>query len=489
MIDPTARPWLAATAMAACLTGLAPSAASAQEEMPPSSPRTPPSPSDTIPDDQGLDRPGDSDIDERFIFGTYGRVVSGSDLRGGTGRQVRLIAHPPRLLEQPYAELDFGYLHDVTDTGAKFYTRTTLAVGSQLFHQDGQFDSAIAMRNLYLEVRDALVPGLSVWGGSRMYRGDDVYLLDFWPMDEQNTVGAGVGYQIDRDTNVRLHVGLNRLENDFQRQNITVIGDDLQTREVLLVDRQRAVGSLRGERHVTLSGDTRLKVVPYGEVHGIGSAVRQEEDLDEELLPSDFGYLLGLELGIYGYGRSSYTNLFLRYGRGLAAFDELAIPFGLDSEKKAVGAQELKIAVSSNYETSDFGLLMGGYTRYFEDADPDVYDRDDLWEVGAAVRPAWFVTRHFHLLLEGNMQYSRPNGISDETAKQEIPMAFEAAFMPSLTLDRGSYSRPQLRLIYAVTLLNDSARLTYEPEDPLRARGVRHFLGFGVEWWFNSSRG
>ena len=25
-----------------------------------------------------------------------------------------------------------------------------------------------------------------------MYRGDDIYLLDYWPLDDQNIVGGGV---------------------------------------------------------------------------------------------------------------------------------------------------------------------------------------------------------------------------------------------------------------------------------------------------------
>jgi len=428
------------------------------------------------------------DILENFQFGSYGRVSAGSDLEGGTGRQVRLVAHPPRLLEGPYAEIDLSYRHEVQKTGTKFQTQVTLALGEKLFHFTGDFEADIAIRNLYLEVQDVFVEGLSVWAGSRMYRGDDVYLLDFWPLDEQNTVGGGVGYCFGH-TDLRLHLGMNRLEDRFQTQTIVVPGEVLGTREVLFMDRQRTVVSLRAEHHFNLSGEWKLKGALYGESHTLAAGTYRTADRDDEKLPADVGWLGGLELGTYGFADSSYANLFVRFASGLAAYDELGIPFGLDREKKAEGARELMLGLSANYEPGGVaGLLLGVYGRYFVDADPNVYDRDDAWELALAFRPAWFVTEHFHLIAEVNLQYLRPNGLSPESGEQETPLAFEFGLMPSLSLGKGSYARPQLRLIYAMTWLNDAALLTYAPEDPLRDRQLRHFLGLSVEWWFHSSR-
>ena len=72
----------------------------------------------------------------------------------------------------------------------------TLALGHPIFHYDGDFDARLAVRNLYLEERDLGLEGLSLWMGSRMLRGDDIYLLDFWPLDNLNTVGGGVRYDV-----------------------------------------------------------------------------------------------------------------------------------------------------------------------------------------------------------------------------------------------------------------------------------------------------
>lgn len=428
-------------------------------------------------------------INERFIFGTYGRVSGGSNLDSGLGQQVRIIAHPPRLLERPYAELDFGYLHTVEGTGTRFFTRSTLALGGDLFHANGTFDATWAVRNLYVEAQDVALPGLSFWAGSRMYRGDDIYLLDFWPLDEQNTVGGGGAFAWSKDGNVKLHAGINRLEDPFYVQSITVTAEEFGTREVLFLDRPRIVSTLRGEQHLTLSGDVRLKGVLYGELHTLPAGQRRNEDLTTEDLPAESGWMAGAELGLYGFGKNSYANLFARYGADLAAFDELGVPGDLALDRSTNGAHELMFGLSANYETADLGLLSGAYARGFVDADPVVFDNDDTWEVGAALRPAWFITRHIHMIGEVNVQYQRPNGVSTETQRQEIPMVWQLALMPSLSLDAASYARPQLRLIYAVSLLNDAALLRYAPEDIRRERPTQHFLGVSVEWWFNSSRG
>ena len=47
--------------------------------------------------------------DRGFRFGSYGRVLAGSDLRGGKPERVRVTAVTPRIIEPSYLELEFSY--------------------------------------------------------------------------------------------------------------------------------------------------------------------------------------------------------------------------------------------------------------------------------------------------------------------------------------------------------------------------------------------
>ena len=425
---------------------------------------------------------------EQILLGSYGRVATGSNAEGRSGHQVKLVAFPPRLLEGTYAELDVGYSHSLPTSDVQLRSQLTLALGEKLFHMTGDFAADIAIRNLYVEADGVLLPGMSIWAGSRMLRGDAIYLLDFWPLDEQNTVGGGVGYHFG-DTRVSLHLGVNRLDDSFQTQTITVPGTELGTRDVLFLDRQRTVVTSRLEHSFAVMDDLTLKPVLYGEVHRLPSGTYRTADNRLETLPNDSGWLVGAELAAVGLGQANHVDLFARFGRGLAIYDELGVPFGLGTDKRAARAKELRLGLDGNFEYGGrFGLMAGGYTRYFVDADPNVYDRDDVWETALAVRPAWYVTDHVQLVGELNVQYQRPNGLSPETGRHEKPVAVQAGVMPTISLDRGNFSRPQLRLIYAATFMNNAATLTYAPEDPLRRARVQHYVGVNVEWWFNSSR-
>ena len=51
----------------------------------------------------------------------------------------------------------------------------------------------MAVRNLYGEVQNVFAKDLSFWAGSRMVRGDDIYLLDYWALDNLNLYGPGGG--------------------------------------------------------------------------------------------------------------------------------------------------------------------------------------------------------------------------------------------------------------------------------------------------------
>lgn len=423
----------------------------------------------------------------RFIFGSYGRVGIASNLRGGQGRPAHVVSHGPRLAEVPYLELELSYLQHLNSETRGIRTTITLAFDENLFHYNGKFDANVAIRNLYAESFGLLSDKLKIWVGSRMYRGDDVYLFDYWPLDNLNTVGAGVSYTI-KNWLLAFHVGTNRLDDDFQVQKVDVAKEPFGSESIVFMERQRVLGSAKITGHWKPTKKLGIKASLYGEFHFLPSGtLKLENDLTEKL-PQDLGYVVGAQIGIWGYGgKGSFTNLFVRFAGGLAAYGELAIPFGLDSEKKALKAKELVLALSTNWESKWVGLMGGFYARYFVDADPNKSDLDDGWEGSLSIRPHIYLTKHFHLLFEVNYQFRYPFGLDPKTGGRLFPQVVQVGIMPTLSWDRGSYSRPQLRLVYALSYLNGSARSLYNDADVRRHKPLQHYLGVVAEWWFNSS--
>jgi len=424
-----------------------------------------------------------------FRFGTYGRVGLSGDLQHGSmGRSVNVVSHGPRLEEPPYVELDLGYLFERAGSNIpSFRVVSTLAFLEDFFHYNGRFDARIALRNLFVEATNVLTPHLSLWVGSRMYRGDDIYLLDYWPLDNLNTLGGGAGLTLGH-TRLDLHAGVNRLEDDYQFQTIEVPDPRIGTDAVVVLDRQRTVVSLRATHQLPhLLGPASVKVMLYGEVHHIPSGTLRREPDYREALPSDLGWVAGTQLGLWGLGQNGSANLWLRAAGGLAAYGEMAIPFGQGSDKRSTDAREVVLALSANYERGLLGLMAGGYLRYFRDADGIVDDPDDGWEYVAALRPHLFFNRYLQGVFELSYQGRRPNGLDPDSQSHLVPGVFKFSVIPTLSWDRGTYSRPQLRLVYTVSYLDQGAQLSFPREDPRRGVAVHHFLGAQVEWWYNSS--
>ena len=173
-----------------------------------------------------------------FDFGSYGRVGIGSDLRGHSGYGVNVVSFGSRLEKPAYLELNFYYggtLGDEQGSDAKRWRVIFVpAFAGDLFHYTGSFSQNFAIRNAYAEVENLGVRGLSLWAGSRMYRGDDVYLFDFWPLDNLNTVGGGANYSIKKRTNLAVHIGMNRLDDLYQVQVIKVPSRRLPSDGVIL---------------------------------------------------------------------------------------------------------------------------------------------------------------------------------------------------------------------------------------------------------------
>jgi maltoporin len=425
-----------------------------------------------------------------FRFGSYGRIAAATDLRGGRPEPVAVVAHGPRVVEPSYLELELQYGFRAR-SGALLRTVTTLAYDDQLFHETGRFEAGPAIRNLYLEATWA--SGSRVWVGSRMVRGDDLYLFDWWPLDDDNTVAAGGAY-VRGPLTVAGHLGVNRLLDRFQYQDIDVAAPEQGATTIVQLNRQRMIASTTATYLLPGPGARHAKLRLHAQLHGLPAGERRREtDSSIEALPADWGTTLGVELGGWtdrdAAGRFHHLNLFARWSKGLAAYDELAPPTAVDTSLKTFPrASELVLGLGSSYDAAFGNLVAAAYARRFVDADPNTRDRDDGWEYALAARPLAKVAGDVHAGVDLSYQVRFPRGLDPLTGLAADPAVLAIAPMVVYApMGPSAFDRPQLRLVYRAAHLNDGALGLYAADDPRRAHPWVHYLGVQAEWWFNSS--
>ena len=429
-----------------------------------------------------------------FAFGSYGRMIAAGDLHGQPGRDANIVAHGSRLDEGNYVELELRRddFWNVTKTGTRLVA--TLAIASPVFHYTGDFNIQMSVRNLYLEARGFGGSNLSVWAGSRMYRGDDIYLLDYWPLDNLNTLGGGARYDFSPRTYLAAQYGISQPTTDFFIQSVTRPRpfNDPGAANVLILNRQELEGSLKLS-HIVRVGETGgVKGVLYTEAHQLPTGQIQVQPGRFETRPGDLGWVIGGQIGAFSGKRDAHVNLFVRYAGGLAAYGDFTTPDQLAPDKTTNGARELVVALGGNYEAGAFGLMGGAYLRSFRNASPSL-DFNDVDEGIVALRPHLFFGELGGLALEGSFQMQQrgvipSNADGSPGAGPLTPSLWRFGVVPFLSpAGRGDYARPQFRLIYVMTARNQAARALYPQDDVFSIRTTEHFLGFGAEWWFNSS--
>jgi maltoporin len=460
---------------------------------PPSAPAQPPKP--PPPTTSGATSGMDG-----FSFGSYGRVAAASDLRGGSGREANIVAHGSRLDLGSYAEIQ---LERRDRWGSSYGTGSvssnvvfTMAFAGPFFHETGAFDAKTAVRNLYADTKGIFHKNFSAWIGSRMYRGDDIYLLNFWPLDNLNMVGGGfkMGFDTSSEeaTSVALAVGMGRAKDPFSYQTIpssspTGFGAD----QVLLLDRPRVVTSLKLQHLEFLKKGSGpipgVKLALYGEQHSMSRGVRLNESNLKEELPSERGTLVGGQLGFFTGDRDVFVNLFVRYATGIAAYGDKTVPSALSMDRSTAGAHETQVALSANWETGNLGVLLGGYFRGFKDASGNPYSRNTFNEASLALRPQYWLGEHVGIAGEVSYQALAAASVRDDGSPERASL-WRFGVVPFLTpAGRGSFTRPHFQLIYLLTSRDAGARLRYAPDDKFARRSNEHYLGLTVEWWFNSS--
>ena len=429
-----------------------------------------------------------------FHFGSYGRVVAASDLRGQTGRQSRIVAFGPRIDEDDsYGEIELRREDRMFGMDTRIVA--TIAYAGPLFQYDGEFSERIAVRNLFAETNHILVHGLTLWGGSRMVRGDDVYLMNFWPLDNLNLVGGGARYALDDDLELALTVGMSQPNNPFQRQvDLFPARTGFLADEVYVLDRPRTVIAGRATwwpfGRMERNG---VKTVLYGEQHLLAAGERRRADGSLEAVPEDSGYVVGAQVGGYLSDDHAFANLFFRYARGLGAYDPLGVPFRTGTVVSTGRAEEIRVALSANWEwraNADvgLGLQLGGWWRLFRDADPAVFARGAISEGALAIRPMIWLGQFAGIATDLSYQAMQTAALDERTGTPEGGSMFKLGFMPFVSpFGRGTYTRPHLRLVYTMSYRDPGARRLYNEADPRSRQELDHFLGLSVEWWFSSS--
>jgi LamB porin len=432
---------------------------------------------------------------EGFHFGSYGRVRTATDLQGGGPQYSNLVAHGSRLDLDPYLELELRNTQYPEKDNKDLRVRvvSTLAVAGDPFHYTGQWEANTAMRNMFVDVRGVGHKALTLWVGARMYRGDDIYLLDYWPLDNLNTVGGGGGIDVGSGTRVQLHVGTNRLlGTDFQYQARMVPSrDDFGADLAVTLDRPRTIASTKITQFFNgFTAPAGFKASLYAEGHYLPSGTLETSETTvrpAQELPADTGFVIGGQATGYGFGeRDTHVHLFLRYARGVAAYGELASPTALNTNKKS-SASELLIATAGNYEIDRFSVMMGAYARLFKDGTDAEYSANTYWEGIFSTRPQVFLTEHTGVGAELSYQFKNRKILDDE-GRHRVPAAWRVSLLPMITpMGWGSYKRPILYGVYTATFRNQAAQDSYPVEDPRADRSMEHYLGMHAEWWFNSS--
>ena len=406
--------------------------------------------------------------DDRFTFGSYGRIGIHTNDELAQPNPTQVTHFGPRLLLGNYLELDFGWRALKRKKQGNVRVVTTMSLGNRFAHYDGDFASGVGVRQAFVEATELFGSSGYVWVGSRMARGDDIYLLNFWPLDDLNIVGGGMGFKKNRFSS-EVVFGLNRVFEGYQVQQVAIPAIDFGQTEIDALNRQRAISALKlGQEYGGNGSRLGLKWKLYGEFHYLadGELTLDSTFSEKEPLPDDSGWLIGAQLGLWNFGKNSHFNLWVRYANGLAAFDELQRPVGVNSDRRVSGTDEFRVAMSGNIEFKHVAVMAGGYYRFFKDADPNEVDFDDGNEFVGVTR-ILYLNGIFTPGIEASTQLRRANGINPRTRDQRTAQITQIAVIPALSFgqDPGSFTRPQIRMVGAVSFLNQGARDQFPAED------------------------
>jgi len=439
-------------------------------------------------------------------IGSYGRVgVDWSYENGGSiGRRLNLNnmgSIGGRLEEQDYLEVAPAF-HWIPKKGdsTSINAQIRLAVYSNSLSYFGNSSTTslggltFAIPEIFIEARNIKGKRLSMWVGSRLYRGADVHIADHFYFNDHSGQGFGVEYKNTRFSTIFVaSTDTTATVPPYFYLNIKTgtPSAELRQRTVLLMEQDLIVNK---ENTLTFLGE-------FHRMADADSSTNMETDTINQVLnfPSDHGFVVGVkhQYDIKKLKPGSFNHFSLRYGTGIAnggdgglsktwltfgAPDTLALNFK--------GAYSLALVNHTVLNFSD-KYTMNGYIIYTKSKGgsdsngmaltyfgKEVYNRKLDFTIGT--RNEFYITDYFHLLAE--LHYSQRKDGENPLASM-VKFSVSPVYVP--TGIRDTWARPHLRFVASVARYNDYAMESlYSPY--LQFTGSKrygYYFGVKAEWW------
>jgi len=440
---------------------------------------------------------------KKFSLGSYGRAGIAYSLGAPNSEFPQSLnlngmgSIGGRLEENDYFEL-ITAMHLSPTIASKDTTKINIQARFAFYTTQGQLIGNVsnksiggittALPELFAEANNIMGSDWSIWIGARLYRNDDIHIIDHFYFDDHSGQGVGIKHKntqfsvifagsIDTTSTLPPNFYLNIVNGT---PTLGLRNRYISTLEHSLITKKGYV-KLLGEFQRLPSGTTQDATTKYN-------------------YPADFGYVFGAKYhtSLSTKLPGSFNAISARYGAGIAnggdgGSSKTFITYGgpnlrTNSFRNAYSlalTETFLLNLNKNYSLNGYAL----YTKSRGASDSlntttDYLGKQKLFnrkqDIAFGARGTWYIKNWLHLLHEFDMTW-RKDGTQDFAQMTKFSIA------PTLvpTSERSVWARPHIRFIYSIAHYNDfAANHLYSPY--LTQSGVKswgQYIGAKVEWW------
>jgi maltoporin len=437
-----------------------------------------------------------------FSFGTYGRagIASGIGIEGKFPRSLNLNGMGSiggRFEESDYMELASAMHFKPVVTGKDttfinvqtrfaFFTTQGQIIGNVTSKSLGGITTALP--ELYAEAKNINGSQWTVWIGARLYRGDDIHIIDHFYFDDHGGQGFGIKHKYTQFSVIFPgSVDTTSTIPPYYYNNIVngtpVLG--LRNRAVFILEHELTVKNgyvkLLGEMHRLASGESADKTSSYNYPSDVGfvAGVKYFTNLNGSLPGSSNAASIRVGTGIANGGDGGGSKTFLTYGGPNLQTNSFRKAWSI------AATETFLLNISNAYSLNAYGIFTK--SRGASDSlnrTPDYTGKQMLFnrktDVALGARGTWYISDVFHLLHEFDLAW-RKDGTQDFAQMTKFTIA--PTIVPGG--QRDVWCRPHFRFVYSIAHYNQfAADHLYSPY--LAQSGTTHwghYVGVKAEWW------